>query len=224
MDDPGLDHSHHIQALAGLARLNWWSRSAAHLWQPIRELAHRQDLASLSVLDVACGAGDNLARIVNLANRDGVKLSVTGCDISSTALNHAQNRFEQSANSIRWIEHDAIQSDFCDESDVVICSLFIHHLSARDQRILLTRMRSAARRLVVVSDLVRSRWGATLAFIGSRTLTRSPIVHTDACRSVAASLTIQEARQALDDAGMQSARLHRCWPARWRAVWERGQP
>ena len=39
MDDPGLDPAAHRLALAGLARLNRVSRSAAAVWPAVRRLA-----------------------------------------------------------------------------------------------------------------------------------------------------------------------------------------
>ena len=65
-------------------------------------------------------------------------------------------------------------------------------------------MAAAAKRTVVVNDLVRS--GLNLALVGaaSRLLTRSPVVHTDAVLSVRAALTRTELvamakRAGLDD-------------------------
>ena len=39
MDDPGIDPAMHAQALAGLARLNAWSRSDRLLWPAIEREA-----------------------------------------------------------------------------------------------------------------------------------------------------------------------------------------
>src|SRR5262249_61298949 len=68
--------------------------------------------------------------------------------------------------------------------DAVVCSLFLHHLSAEQAVGLLRRMAAAAGRLVLVNDLARGRAGYLLAYLGTRLLTRSPGVHFDGPRSV----------------------------------------
>ena len=66
---------------------------------------------------------------------------------------------------------------------------------------LLYKMRCAARRLVLVSDLVRSRAGYALAAAVPRLLTRSRVVHVDAVRSVEAAFTPEEFRLLAAEAG-----------------------
>ena len=58
MDQPDLDASRHLQALAALRRVNWLSRTAAIVWSAIRPLARSQADRPLRVLDVASGGGD----------------------------------------------------------------------------------------------------------------------------------------------------------------------
>ena len=94
--------------------------------------------------------------------------------------------------------------------DVVLCSLFLHHMDDRRATQLLAKMRQAARRIVLVSDLVRSARGQTLAYLASRLLTTSDVVRVDAPRSVRAAFTPSElknlARRAqLDGAGSFTA-------------------
>ena len=58
MDRPDLDPLLHQQALLGLERVNFFSRSSAILWRPIRELARTMPGRQLRLLDLATGAGD----------------------------------------------------------------------------------------------------------------------------------------------------------------------
>jgi hypothetical protein len=64
-------------------------------------------------------------------------------------------------------------------------------------------MRCAAKRMVLVSDLRRSRGSYALAWIGGR-LAGSRVARADALLSVRAAWTMEE------------------WPARFLLVWERG--
>src|SRR5437660_9462680 len=82
MDDPGIDPAAHRAALAGLARINKLSRSAAILWPSIRALAERNAGKTIRVLDIATGSGDVPISLWSKAEAAGVALAVEGCDIS----------------------------------------------------------------------------------------------------------------------------------------------
>src|SRR5262249_6469171 len=89
------------------------------------------------------------------------------------------------------------------------------HLDETDAIALLGRMAAAARRLMLVDDLVRSRWGYLLALVGCRLLSGSRIVHVDGPRSVAAAFTPGEALSIAERAGLSQARLICHWPQRF---------
>ena len=64
-------------------------------------------------------------------------------------------------------------------------------------------------------DLGRSLPGLAIAWLGTRLLTRSPIVHTDALLSVRAAFTPDEALDLARRAGWPAPRIERVWPCRW---------
>jgi 2-polyprenyl-3-methyl-5-hydroxy-6-metoxy-1,4-benzoquinol methylase len=105
--------------------------------------------------------------------------------------------------------------------DVLVCSLFLHHLEAAEVTDLLRRMAHAARVGIVVGDLERGWPGFLLAAIATRVLTRCPVVRTDALLSVRAAFSREELRKLADDADLEAASLEPCWPWRQRLVWRR---
>src|SRR5262249_36805259 len=157
------------------------SGSAGILWPPVRELARR---APLRLLDVASGAGDVPLRLWHKARRAGVPLQVEGCDRSPRAVGFAQGRARQARAPVPVFPGDALQDPPPGAYDTVTCSLFLHHLPGEEGVLLLGRMAGLARRLVLVSDLRRSRAGYLAAYVGSRLLSTSPVVHADGPRSV----------------------------------------
>ena len=84
---------------------------------------------------------------------------------------------------------------------------------------MLRRMAAAAQCLVLVDDLVRSRWGYLLALAGSHVLSTSRIVHFDGPTSVAAAFTPSEALSLAERAGLQGTSLTRHWPQRYLLTW-----
>lgn len=223
MDEPDLDPARHRHALIGLQRLNKWSGSARLLWQPIAELARSTGKqGQISVMDVATGAGDNLIEIARLARRvlGGIDLELAGCDISARAAEYAQANAASAGVDIRVFSLDVLSADLPQEYDVVMCSLFLHHLTTDEAVVLLQRMKAAARRLVVIVDLRRHRAGYILALAASRLLTRSEVVHVDALRSVRAAFTIPEVDSLMKRAGLDGATVKPCRPFRFTAVWK----
>lgn len=76
-------------------------------------------------------------------------------------------------------------------------------------------MSTAARRLVLIEDLLRSRLGYALCWAGVRLLTRSQVVHVDGPLSVRAAFTMQEIKGLLDQAHWSGAQLVHRWPERF---------
>jgi 2-polyprenyl-3-methyl-5-hydroxy-6-metoxy-1,4-benzoquinol methylase len=221
MDQPDLDPRRHIHALRGLSRINFWSGSARILWPPLIALARRLNTRRLRVLDVATGGGDQPLRLWRRAKRSGLELDLAGCDLSPIALDHARGRAARAGADIRFFTLDALRDDFPADYDVVMTSLFLHHLDESQAVSLLQRMANSAKHLVLVNDLVRSRVGLLLAHLATRLLTTSDVVHYDGPRSVEGAFTLVEARDLAQRAGLHSAMVARRWPFRYLLSWSR---
>jgi 2-polyprenyl-3-methyl-5-hydroxy-6-metoxy-1,4-benzoquinol methylase len=222
MDQPELDRNLHVAALNGLRRLNSISRSTAILWPSIAEAASGLYPAPLRVLDLACGGGDNALAISRLARRAGLPVDVCGCDISPVAISEAR----RSAASFQFDSGSFFQLDVLKESlptgfHVITCSLFLHHLSQEDAVGLLRKMADATQSLVLISDLRRTWLGLGLAWAGSRLLTHSPIVRTDAVRSVAGAFVESEIASLTAQNGLDGCVITRHWPQRWLLRWRK---
>jgi 2-polyprenyl-3-methyl-5-hydroxy-6-metoxy-1,4-benzoquinol methylase len=220
MDGPGLDPVAHRGALRGLARVNGLSGTAGRLWWEIRPLFARTS-QPLRILDVACGGGDVAIAIARRARREGRTVEVSGCDVSEVAIERARERAAGLAAGVSFERRDVLREGLPEEFDVVCCSLFLHHLSDAEALAFLVSAGREARRMVLVSDLVRSRWGYALARWGGQVLSRSPIVHVDGPLSVRAAFTASEARDLASRAGLEGATVTQHWPARFLLAWSR---
>lgn len=223
MDQPGLEESAHHAALAGLRRVNWISGGVPALWRQLRSLASSASPERpLRVLDVACGGGDVVVRLAHRARRAGLPMEFAGCDISQTALKLGyQLAQQQRMLGVQFFQHDVLRDPFPDRYDVIVCSLFLHHLGHSEAVQLLKNMAQAAQRAILVDDLRRTRLGFFLCWIGCRILTRSRIVWNDGPLSVRAAFTIEEARQLASQAGLKGIQMRRHWPERFLLSWNR---
>jgi SAM-dependent methyltransferase len=217
MDQPDLDPHQHRLALRGLQRINALSGSARILWPALRDLARH---SPLRVLDVATGAGDVPLRLWKRARRAGLPIEFAGCDQSPTALDYARRQAEHQQANISFFAWDVLNGPLPAGYDVLTCSLFLHHLEEEQAVDLLRRMRAAARRMVLVNDLRRGADGLLLAYVGTRVLSASPVVHTDGPLSVRAAFTLPEVRDLARRARLDNITLARRWPCRFVLCWK----
>jgi 2-polyprenyl-3-methyl-5-hydroxy-6-metoxy-1,4-benzoquinol methylase len=220
MDQPDLEAGRHRQALSGLRRINGWSGSARILWSPLLALA-RQQTRPLKVLDLATGGGDLPIRLWHKARRGGVTLQIDGSDVSPRAVAFAHEQATESGADVHYFELDAVHAALPTDYDVIMSSLFLHHLREDEAIDLLRRMAEAASCMVLVNDLVRSRTGFVLAWIGTRLLSASQVVHLDGPRSVRGAFTVPEARTLAERAGLHDATVEERWPCRFLLTWSR---
>lgn len=215
MDEPDLDPQLHRQALGGLARLNTVGRSADILWRALRDLPR----TNIRLLDVACGGGDVLLALARRARRHGYAWQFTGVDKSETALGLAAENAARQQVPLQFEARDVLANGLPTGHDVVVCSLFLHHLSSDDAVSFLSNAAEVAGSRLLVSDLRRTRTNYWLTQLGCQLLTRSPVVHKDGPLSIRAAFTIEEARQLATQAGLANARIEPRFPARWLLQW-----
>ncbi|MCA9061556.1 MAG: methyltransferase domain-containing protein [Planctomycetaceae bacterium] len=216
MDEPDLDGRIHAEALAGLRRVNRLSRTDAVLWETIRRLSPPAG-RPLTILDIASGGGDLAIQLARRCARSGISVEIEGCDISPTAVEYAgMNARIAGVGNVRFTQRDILTEAMTPDSyDVVMCTLFLHHLSESDAFRLLEIMKRAARLAVVVDDLRRTAMGYWMAWLGTRLLTRCHVVHVDGPLSVEGAFTVDEVQRLARQAGLENVSISCHWPQRF---------
>ncbi len=224
MDDPGLNPDEHRRALAGLRRINFFSRTSSHLVSEINQIVKQKNLKSISILDVGCGSGDvaiGVATQISLRTT----LQLEGWDISPTSVTCAQQNWERNIErrtrvhrphytSVLFRQIDVFEPPDS-QFDIVYCCLFLHHFSLSDAVRIVASMLKLARHAVFIDDLRRTRFGLLLAKFGCYALSRSPVVHFDGPQSVRAAFSDIEALDIANRAGVKKIILRRHWPERF---------
>lgn len=218
MDDPALDPQLHDQALRGLTRLNKISGVSSLMFRQLMKYAAEHPERPLRVLDIACGAGDVPIRWCQMARRRGIPLQVTGLDISEQALRNARCRAERAGVEVEFLQCDVVKDRLPSGFDVVTNSLFMHHLSEWQIRVLLQSMVLSARRAAVICDLERSRINLITIWLASHLLSRSPVVHFDATASVRGAFTAAEFRALAQQALERPVTVRAAPPCRFLAI------
>ncbi len=198
LDREDVDDATLAAVLRDLAAVNTLTRARAPTVQFMRRVARGG--GRLRVLDVGFGDGDMLRRIARWGRRAGVDLSLSGVDLASGAACAAR------AKTPPWMGIDYRTGDLFDEPpgthDVIISSLFTHHLTDPQIVRFLQWMERSARRGWFINDLHRhilARDGFALLSAAARF---HPIVQADGRLSVERSFRRADWQRLLHQAGV----------------------
>lgn len=195
MDDPECDP---LRLRATLRRFSTVNRLVA-AWGTVYRTHVRPVLAGVEgrarVLDLGCGGGDVVARLADLARRDGLDVEWTGADPDPRAIDVAR---ERAGAGISFVRADASALVAAGERfDVVLSNHVLHHLS-QELPGFLRASRDLSKGLVVHGDISRSRLAYALYAVGITPFAPGTFLRTDGLRSIRRSYTVAELQQALD--------------------------
>ena len=210
MDDAAATEAEFSAALTDLARVNRMSLAYRPVLDWLDRLVARTGATRLSVLDVGAGGGDMLREVAARGAGRGVAVELAGLDRSPWAGRHAA----AAGTPARWITADLFALDPAERFDVVLCSLFTHHLRDPELVRFLRWIEARARLGWLVSDLHRHAvpWGFVWGAV--RLLRMDPMVVHDSTVSIARGFTRAEWRRLLDEAGV-AAEIQWAFPFRW---------
>ena len=221
MDDPTLDAQRFVGSLVGLRRINAITGSARILWSALQRQISQLDRGPIRVLDVASGAGDTVISLWKRAQSDNRPIEIHGCDINPHAVNFATAAAHRASADVRFFQHDVLNGAFPDGYDVVISSLFLHHLDEENAKTFLKAAADTVKKGILIHDLARGKAGYLFAYYGVRLISRSDVVHVDGPRSVEGAFTVEEARAMGEAAGLHGCRVSPRWPFRFLLEWSR---
>lgn len=175
-------------ALSDLRNINQWFGGVDTTQSMIAEVARKTGANSLSLLEVAAGAG-----YVPLSA--GARLGESGLKLQVTLLDRAHSHLNKNGNSA--VAGDALALPFANESfDVVSCCLFIHHLEQQEIIQFVNEGLRVCRVAVIINDVVRNPVHLALVYL-SLPLYRGRFTHHDAPASVRRAYTVAELHQIL---------------------------
>ena len=178
-------------ALSDLRHINQWFGGIGATQSMIAAVAQKTGASSLSMLEVAAGAGYVPLEASARLRESGIKLDVTLLD---RACSHLSNG---AGNGRSAVTGDALALPFAGGSfDLVNCCLFVHHLEPNEVLQFVNEGLRVCRIAVMVNDLIRNPVHLALAY-ASLPLYRSHFTHHDAPASVRRAYTIPEMQQML---------------------------
>ncbi len=190
MDDPGCDEAALRRTYARFATVNrlvaGWGRTYQTLVRPL--LAADR---TTTLLDVGFGGGDLARALRGWAQRDGLRLDVDAIDPDPRASAFVATRPPTPGVTFRATDTAALVAAG-ERYDIVTSNHLLHHLDPPGLDALLEDCRRLARRVVVHSDLRRSRAAYLGWSVAAQPAARDSFLHTDGLLSIRRSYTPAE--------------------------------
>jgi SAM-dependent methyltransferase len=154
MDEP-CTYDDFRACLIDLAQVNRLTRAYRPTLQFLdRVAAAAPPQTALHIVDVGCGGGDMLRHVERWAALRRIPVHLTGIDLNPYAA-RAAHEFTSNTSAIQWITGDAFSYAPPQGIDVVLSSLFTHHLREPEIFHFLAWMEAVARCGWFISDLCR---------------------------------------------------------------------
>jgi ubiquinone/menaquinone biosynthesis C-methylase UbiE len=205
--DEGVAEAEALGSLRDLRWVNRWLGGRSSIVRAVLPLLRGRPAPRL--LDVGCGSADLPALLVRLS---GGRVRAVGVDLKPLHL-------KQAPAGVRPVVADVRRLPFGPASfDVVTASLFLHHFDAAEAPLVLRELYAIARGAVVVNDLRRARLPYLFGRAVFPLVFRSRVSVNDGLVSIRRAFTVEEMRQAFEDAGIHPVELRRRFPYRIVAV------
>jgi len=224
LDRPDIPFEDIQQNMQELNFINTWLGGHAITIAGVEALINTQQPASagdaltkvLTICEIGCGGGDNLAAIQKWCNKKNIQVAFIGIDINEHCIEVASKRALGNTQLIRGDYKDAQLET---QPDIIFSSLFCHHFSDREMVKQLQWMKSNARLGFFINDLHRHK----VAYYSIKVLTsifsKSYLVKHDAPLSVARGFTKDEWLQFFNLAGISNFSITWKWAFRWLVVY-----
>jgi 2-polyprenyl-3-methyl-5-hydroxy-6-metoxy-1,4-benzoquinol methylase len=171
----------------------------------------------ITVCEIGCGGGDNLAAISNWCKKNNIEIHCIGIDIKQECIDFARQNKALSANT-EWIASDYATVNFAEQPDIIFSSLFCHHFSEESLTSQFQWMYNNSKTGFFINDLQRN----SIAYIAIKWLTRlfssSYLVKNDAPLSVARGFHKNELIAIFQSAEIPTYQIYWKWAFRYLAI------
>jgi SAM-dependent methyltransferase len=187
--------------LCDLARVNRWFLAYRPVLTWLDSLGLRANSSPVRILDVGCGYGDGLRRIEQWATERNIPVELTGCDLNPDTIAIAAEA-SPATSRIKWIAADVFSNRNQRPLDIVVSSLFTHHLSEPQIVHFLTWMESNAQAGWFINDLSRASIPYRLFKAFAKAANLHPFVQHDGPVSIARAFIPEDWRRMCAAAGL----------------------
>jgi SAM-dependent methyltransferase len=213
MDAEHVDFADYLDCLSDLETVNRWTIAYRPTLSYLTRLAAAGRFSldrPIAILDIGCGYGDMLRRIDQWASRHGLAVELIGLDHDSRACRAAQEA-TPTGRPVQWLTAECFSYQPTGPIDLIVSSLFGHHLDDDALVRFLAWMESTAALGWFVNDLHRHA-AAYYGFLALSHLARwHRFVQHDGPVSITRAFVAADWRRYLAEAGIPAGEVEIAW-------------
>ena len=204
MDDFSMKGELLRDTLDKLGSINKWLGGNRVTLNGLRQLLEHQPKDKVyTIVDIGCGHGDILRLIAEYGRKHNYSFQLIGIDANQDAIDYAVE-LSTAYDELSFKKLDVFSEAFqAMEYDVVLSTLFLHHLDGMEIRSLLKLMSTKAKLGVVVNDLHRHRLAYGLFKLLGTVISNHMIVQ-DGLTSILRAFKRKEIEQISDQLNLNS--------------------
>lgn len=184
--DPALLENTYRQFATINLLLSQWKRIYKNELRPMM-----QPSQEYSLLDIGFGGGDVSLKLAKWAERDGIRLQVTGIETDPRAFNYAEKLPTPDSVSFRHCSSTELTKENA-SFDFVISNHLLHHLNHDQTMQILNEAKKLSSQKVILNDIERSDLGYILFTLFARLIFRKSFIVEDGLISIKRSYTKTE--------------------------------
>ena len=218
MDDFALEGIELKQTLDVIEYINRWLGGNSVLIKGLSPIFQTSKTKKWRILDLGCGSGDGLRKLAQWLQKKSYQFELLGIDANAFTVAYAQEKAMHIPN-IKFKQQDVFD-DSCSfkDYDIVICGLFLHHLSTEDQKVFLQKCHQANIQYILINDLHR-HWLAYCLFQLICFIFNVPkMVKYDGSLSIKKGFTKKELETLVQNSPYQVQQLSWRWAFRYQLI------
>ncbi len=215
MDDPDIDPNLLEEVLSDIDRTNRILRGDRITVQGVAQLMEDFPQPSYTIIDMGCGNGSMLRKIVKLGRSLYVAVDAIGIDLSEKGLEIAKAA-SSDFPEVRYLKQDILTLNPDELScDILLCGLTMHHFYNENIPVFLEQFIKLARIGVVINDLQRSPLAYHLFKGFSAIFIRTEIARHDGLLSIKSGFTKSELENFAQDLPVVQHEIQWKWAFRY---------
>lgn len=190
--------------------INTWLGGHAITIKGLQILLQKRN--TISVCEIGCGGGDNLAAIKKWCIKNNIKVICTGIDIKKECIEFAIQK--NNPGDTKWIASDYKQVIFEQKPDIIFSSLFCHHFTQEELVYQLKWMKENSIVGFFINDLHRHKAAYYSIKMLTQLFSSSYLVKNDAPLSVCRGFIKKEWDDIFATAGISKYSIQWKWAFR----------
>lgn len=197
--------------LAELQFINKWLGGHAISLKGLQKVMG--DKSEITVCEIGCGGGDNLAFLLEKNKRSNRRLHTLAIDLKEECI--AIARKNPALKDTVFIQSDYKSHRFSKKPDIIFSSLFCHHFSSDELVEQILWMKENTTVGFFINDLERNAIAYQSIWLLTTLFSNSYLVKNDAPLSVARALTKNEWKDIFKKAGIRDYQIRWQWAFRF---------